>query len=702
VLAFGPQAEVIASTGAKDRLRGVIVAARHGRGRVLAFGHGAFLGGWQAQGLMADAIAWAGGRELEHTSLFVLGSGTGLERALAERVDALQRAQRLPGAEDLAEFDAVAWVSGDLADQDLDALAAYVSGGGGLLFGVCPWGRQQIWDGQGEGRSIRSDLSHNRLARRFGLVFGASTAGGEELTLDRKQNRELHAGRAVERVLEALSPENREGESRSAEAPADAERVMALLAALPPGDSEVLPRIEGAIAKVKLASHVPRQDHATLAADTVGRLAMSIATNTWKELPPESVPAAPGAEFFPGAVPASAERITRELHFDAEATNNGGWLSTGLYAEPGEVLHLATTRGKPAGWSLRIGAHRDTLWAKDKWSRWPEVTLERPIAEGGQDDFASPFGGLVYLVPGRGAAAAGFALSNVVEAPFFDLRVESAPAHSRGKQGDGGLADWPRRRGAPAPWGELACNGVILTLPAGALRQLEDPTALMQWWDKAMACYPELRGEPQPARPERLVEDLQISAGWMHSGYPVMTHGARDREHSAACELASLRTKGNWGYFHEFGHNAQKREWTFSGTGEVTNNLFSLYLGERMAGIEPWNNPWLENQKDKPAAYFAAGADFEQWKKSPGLALMMYARVQHEFGWQPFKDALRSYLALPAKELPLTDGDKHDRWLIELSRATGRNLGPYFQKWGVPTTSEARASVADLKRWMPQ
>ena len=157
----------------------------------------------------------------------------------------------------------------------------------------------------------------------------------------------------------------------------------------------------------------------------------------------------------------------------------------------------------------------------------------------------------------------------------------------------------------------------------------------------------------------------------------------------------------HWGYFHEFGHNAQKRDWTFAGTGEVTNNLFSLYLGERMAGIEPWTNPWLENQKAKPAAYFAAGADFENWKRQPGLALMMYATVQRDFGWQPIKDALASYLTLAPNERPKTDAEKHDRWLIALSRATSKNLGPYFQKWGLETSAEARASVASLEPWIP-
>jgi len=687
VLAFGGEAFVVASVGKKDTRRGIIAGANFKKGRVLAFGHNAFLGGWQAGGFMDDAIGWAGRGRLDDLNVFVLGGGPGLEAVYAEKLDGIERQSALPSLAKLKYFDVVAWVGGDLAGAELDKLEDFVAAGGGLLFGTCPWGRQQIWSGQGGGLSIRSDLGHNTLARRFGLVFGADTAGGSGYDVKARPNAELHAGRAAERVIAQL-----DGSLGDVALAGDAARVAALLRALPVDDALLLPRIEAALAGADLASHVPAAGKPVSAGNVAGHLGMLLATTTWKELAAERVPAAPGADFFPGAVPSEAPRATHEVALSKDAVAVGGWQSTGLYAAPGEVVRARVTSGNANGWSLRIGAHKDTLWHKDKWSRWPEVTLEHALTDGG-NDFASPFGGLIYLVPGRGAKAATFELMHVVEAPYFDLRVT---------EGSGSLADWERRRTTLAPWGELACDGVILTLPAPALRKLDDPAALMQWWDESMRCYPELRGEPQPTAPERLVEDIQISAGWMHSGYPVMTHGADNREHSAACDLATLSTKGDWGYFHEFGHNAQKRDWTFAGTGEVTNNLFSLYVNERMAHLEAWHNPWLENQKAKPAAYFASGAPFDEWKRQPGLALMMYATVQRDFGWPVIKAALASYLSLPPAKRPKDDAAKHDRWLIELSHATDRNLGPYFQKWGLPTSEAARASVANLQPWMPE
>ena len=39
---------------------------------------------------------------------------------------------------------------------------------------------------------------------------------------------------------------------------------------------------------------------------------------------------------------------------------------------------------------------------------------------------------------------------------------------------------------------------------------------------------------------------------------------------------------GSWGLYHELGHNHQNRDWTFDGTVEVTVNLFTLYVYDKV------------------------------------------------------------------------------------------------------------------------
>jgi hypothetical protein len=39
--------------------------------------------------------------------------------------------------------------------------------------------------------------------------------------------------------------------------------------------------------------------------------------------------------------------------------------------------------------------------------------------------------------------------------------------------------------------------------------------------------------------------------------------------------------------------------------------------------------------------------------------------------------------------------------MVRFSRQVRRNLGPFFLAWGIPVSSAARASIADLPAWMP-
>jgi len=158
-----------------------------------------------------------------------------------------------------------------------------------------------------------------------------------------------------------------------------------------------------------------------------------------------------------------------------------------------------------------------------------------------------------------------------------------------------------------------------------------------------------------------------------------------------------------WGLFHEVGHNHQSGDWTFAGTGEVTVNLFTLYVFDRTCGMAPKDHESFgpEARSKTIAAHLEGGADFEEWKRKPFLALVMYIQLQEAFGWDAFKAVFAEYRDLKAHERPRTDDEKRDQWLVRFSRRAGRNLGPFFEAWGVPTSKKARASIVDLPPWMP-
>jgi hypothetical protein len=99
--------------------------------------------------------------------------------------------------------------------------------------------------------------------------------------------------------------------------------------------------------------------------------------------------------------------------------------------------------------------------------------------------------------------------------------------------------------------------------------------------------------------------------------------------------------------------------------------------------------------------FIAKGAPFSEWKDDPFLALMMYIQLYEGFGWKPFEQVFAEYRKVPENERPKTDEAERDQWLVRFSRAVGKNLGPFFEKWGVPTSATARGSLASLSAWMP-
>jgi len=248
-----------------------------------------------------------------------------------------------------------------------------------------------------------------------------------------------------------------------------------------------------------------------------------------------------------------------------------------------------------------------------------------------------------------------------------------------------------------APPGEV----VTARAPVGKKLKLRIGAHTDRLWDEVMDACADLAAWPRErASPERYVTDEQLSAGYMHAGYPIMTHlDAAPR----FVDLAKLRETGDWGMFHEMGHNHQARDWTFQGAGEVTCNLFTLYILETVCtGATGHKAVGAQATRDWIGKYEAGGRDFSMWKRKPFLALVMYRQLEDAFGWEAYRKVFTEYRALPRRERPKTDAQKRNQWLIRFSRTVGRNLGPFFESWSIPVSAEARRAVADLPVWMPR
>lgn len=686
VVLFGPDAFAVVVGKVGDVERSAVVAASQlSGGRVVAFGHNGY---WNASALdqgdgwklFENCVRWAAKSPRGKVRVATwknadFASALGAHGISAESIDDLAKLEKAPRP------DVLCFASFALDQDESARIARFASSGGGLLVADTGWGWAQL----NPGKTLRADHAGNRLLAPAGLAFGTGTP-------DRTSEAGFATNEAVSRYVEAFQALD----ALSAKPPPlgfgpnDAQQaawsVSAALEVAPESEKTLRARV------AKLASGrapiVPTKSSPLAPERAIERVLLTLELDGIERAPLDKNRAHPAAAEFPGLVPKDAPRVVRTVVLDSRVQ---GWLSTGVYAAPGEAIEVAlqgSERG--AGWSLQIGAHSDDLTGVDEaWRRVPRVTFRWRI-EGESTHAASPFGGLVYLIPPPKPRAETIEATfrRVVDAPRFVLGVTKP-------------ADWRARvRHHPAPWAELATSKIVLTVPSESVREIDDPTELLTTWDRVLDADAELAGiSPARARPERFVTDEQISAGYMHSGYPIMAHL------DAAAFVTSvdrLRADG-WGPFHELGHNHQDGAWTFDGTTEVTCNLFTLFAYERVFGKKPADDErftasacekrWREHAKK--------GAPFAEWKSDPFLALVMYVDVQREFGWEPIQAAIASYAKLEAWERPKDDEQKRDRWLIQLSRATKKDLGGFFAAWGVPTSDAARAQLADLEAWKP-
>ncbi len=686
VSAFGQDAfALVAGKDGNQALLPVAAAARWELGRVVAFGHDGFLGAVdQAQtGLLLLNIARWITKDAPKPLVGVVNNPALFAHLQANGFDVVSLDDARWKAE-LPNLKAIFMNGISLKPADLTPLEEYTRSGGGLAIGVTPWGWGSIY--KKSKLQLALECPANLLIRRAGLVFSpgtpARTAGdvyavGGNLSL-------LDATSALQAIPDHLSGKAKLTSDQAEQCRAT---IADAIRSLQSDDENFLTKCRALFAE---GGRYPTESSPLTPADSFDRMMMACNTELLLLAPPAETKANPAAKDFPGEVPASAPRINDRVV--EISTSVPRWHGTGLYAAPGEAIRIAVPpQAVGKGFNVRIGCHTDTLWHLPLWKRVPDITRHEALGHA-ETTIAGAFGGLIYInVPDNVAPATlRFAISGAVEAPRFILGKTS-------------LADWKATiRNLPGPWAELETEKIILSVPSEKIRKLDNPDELMTLWDRIMDAEADLAAMPHDRKsPERIVPDVQISGGYMHAGYPIMTWLDGSVETSLSTEKIS---QGSWGHFHELGHNHQQKDWTFDGTGEVTCNLFSLYVMETICGKPPGqgHEAMQPAERDKRFRDYLAVADKSpKWKSDPFLALTMYDQLRAAFGWETYKKVFAEYRALAPDARPKNDGEKRDQWLTRFSRAAGKNLGPFFEAWGVPTSDAARQSIADLPAWMP-
>ena len=668
----------------------VISASHVGRGKMLGYGHESWItGGHTNQELMfsLQAVQWVCGKEAE----IGISYGSGLSHYKDDLENEGHNVHESISLEDLSEIDCLIdefWNGHDTRDNSL--IEEFLISGGGLIMGGHSW----YWS------YFNSDLSNNfpgnKIAKTTGL-FVSNTIGGNEIDLSSIP----HPLNSPKLAIEALQRDIHEIQELSEEESKIADSTISLCTDVISLDFQKfwnplreLVNLSGWTV-IEYGSLYENVGH-NFGDDSVADSLLRIESALTQKLPADELIPHPSHEQFPGQVPDNATRISRTIVVDGNQSgldSNFGYsnpradirISTGLYAAPGEVVTITV---EPeivnSGVKILIGAHTDTLWNKDQIHRHPIISRWWDVSNI-SSEVGNAFGGQIYVTIPAGSTLGNFSVSiyNAIKSPTFFL-------------GQTDMFQWLNQyRYDPAPWAEIGSDLFILTVPSHEIRNLENPDELMHWWNQALSMEHELYGFLPWPRIERAVFDAQISVGWMHSGYPFMAHELSVPD---VVNFTYMSENGDWGMFHELGHNHQWMPSTLPGTVETGCNFASVYLMEELVGISGHGALEISNRKARTREYFDDGSNISNW--SVWVALETFLLVKENWGWTPITEALKVYYDLPADQIPTTDIEEYNAWVIHLSLKSGFNLAPYHQAWGFPITESTFDDLKHLPVWI--
>lgn len=424
------------------------------------------------------------------------------------------------------------------------------------------------------------------------------------------------------------------------------------------------------------------------------------------------------ARVFPGLVTCSGAanrlenyKLEMDLNYSFVAENlriataPEPLFSTGLYAAPGELAIIDVPPGEYAI-SAQIGAWTDNLSNVLNAPRDPVIYSRIQLAPG-RNYIRNLYGGHIYIRAARPLEQKlTLTFSNVLKSPDFVL----------GKTTN---AEWKAAvQNSCVPWLEFRTEYIIFTVPRSLCleRPVDDPEELMKLWDKAIQTnyydWEGLSDEPvdpvdqSPKLPWRVVMDIKPSAGYGHSGYPVVTYNDYGW-FAEMTDISRIRKGACWGIFHEIGHNNQQPNyWSWSTLIETSNNLFAPRAANTASLTDasawpPNDQPGLVTAIPDALSFAAKGGskDFDGsdalingpfHRMTPFLQMMMKYPGGDGIITELYKQARR------AQYRSNNDQDKRDFVYEKVSEYTQKDWRFFFKAWGI-TVSNTSLNKIDQK-----
>ncbi|KAK5868483.1 hypothetical protein PBY51_009492 [Eleginops maclovinus] len=660
-LIHGPLAFPIGTT---EDGRPFLAGSYYGRGRVVVITHEAPLGLQSLAPFWKNAINW-----LDQGRKGVVGVEPNLNLLSTSGLKYEETAFR----KDLSVFVCTAY-----GDQHVEEIQDFVAEGGGLLIGGHAW----YWAQSHPGKNPMTDFSGNKILNTLGLSLMAATIPGGSY----KATVPSHAMTYTyhfRNLLRDFAHHVKQGKKLSKDEEEHLEKLgmeCSNFLMMKSYGSYSYTQVLSILTDILKKLGMPQVSEENPVKSPKDHLLLRLGKDVYDVSPdPEAL--------LPFLIKDNAMPFVynRKVRISTTTADKNEWISTGLYLYPGmktEMIIPANIVNK--NWTIQIGCQTDYL-PHEELKRAKSVCKQFPVTAEKMQVW-NLWGGLIYLVapPNTKVEGAEVRVQIAIPAPYYKSGVTTA-------------ADWLLLRNAPAPWAEFEFDNVILTVPSDVVRNLERTDEVAALWNGIMKGIADLAAIPQTfSRKERFVADVQISAGWMHSGYPVMitTYSAAE-----LFKPDEARTEGLWGETHELGHNQQRSCSEFRpNTTEATCNLWSVYVHEEVLGLNrakahPMMTP--TNRKNSVDEYVKGGKKLSDW--TVWVALETYLQLQGKFGWDAFKKVFAAYQRM--SNFPTENDAKMNLYAVTFSKIVGMNLSAFFKAWSWPINRATEEKLCNLPPW---
>ncbi|QOS79680.1 NPCBM/NEW2 domain-containing protein [Paenibacillus sp. JNUCC31] len=349
---------------------------------------------------------------------------------------------------------------------------------------------------------------------------------------------------------------------------------------------------------------------------------------------------------------------------------------TGLYAKANEQIKIEVIGNKPI--TAVIGTHRhDQEWA-----------IQYPL-QAGINTISSPNGGLLSFDNSNNEGSINVnVVSGGSPVPFFVL-------------GKNTKADWQEMMNAypDAPSVVLQSEKALLVFTYASARDHilnQDPVPVLQTYDTFIAAQDKISGlsnsdsDPRHHLDKHLIGIIE-QPNYTGGAYAYATWDGAIMPTSTGANADSLDlTRMGWGQYHEAGHLRQQGPWTWDEMGEVTVNLYSLAAKKVLKSTETARSPF---------EYFTAFTFVDQPTKNfsdSNSKLEMLWQLNLAFGDNFYPDLHRLYRETAKADLPTTNDQKKQAFILNTSKVAHYDLTPFFDKWGLSATNETRNKINSL------